>query len=179
MDFWTILVGALVVENVINSFKPCYVLPFGCRASSIKSCVYTNESWSPSKDLALTSGRPSPPSEEALFAIATFEWLLLEQLHIFEHVVLRIAAVRSFAVSTLAYTSRVVLVTAICTSKQSWVGTGSFTMAVWAFGWIILWQRRRDAERLVAAGRATLACVGSWAVEGLVFLLLALLSTLR
>ena len=124
----------------------------------------------PEQRLPSIPGPPSSsPSEEARLAIATFEWLFSEQPQVFEHVGQRIAGIRSFAVLALAYATGMILVTAVRTGKQSWVGAGSFAMTVWAFGWIILWERRPDAGGLVAAGRATFACVGGWAVERLPF----------
>jgi len=128
--------------------------------------------------LSSNPGPPSSPSEEARLAVATFEWLLFEQLQVFEHVGQRIVGIRSFAVLALAYATGMILVTAVRTGEQSWVGAGSFAMTVWAFGWIILWERRPDAEGLVAAGWATFACVGGWAVERFTFVPLALLALL-
>lgn len=120
---------------------------------------------------------PSPPSKEPLFTVAAFERSIFERFHVFVHVVLRVAGVCSSAVFAIPYATGMVLVAAVRTGKQSRVGAGSFAMALRTFWWIVLWERRGDAEWLVAAGWTTFACVGGRAAVGLAFVvLLALLA---
>lgn len=159
-------------------FKPCCDATFGgshqffCLSLWVITLASTQPAFSSPESA-------SPPAKEALLAVTALEWLLLEHFQVFEYVAQRVAVVRSFAVSALAYATGMILVSAVRTGKQSWIPAGSFAMAVWAFRWIVFGERRRDAEGLVAANWTTLACVGGRAVEELALILLALLPLLR
>ena len=110
------------------------------RLLSPKGCVFIRIPFRPDKVCPRVPGALSLPSEEAFFTIAALKLSVFERLHVFQHVALRITVVGSFAVLTLAHATRMILVAAVCASKQRWVGIGCFAMAMRAFRWIIFWE---------------------------------------